>query len=71
MNLLIAFVTLAFGVLAITSPARAAEVWGAQQQLSKLAPRNRAIYLVFCRILGGLLILAGILVALDDLFHWE
>jgi hypothetical protein len=70
MNLVVGFIAVAFGVFTAVSPARAAEIWGAGR-LSKLDPRKRSVYLFCCRIFGGFLGLAGILVVAGGFLHWD
>jgi hypothetical protein len=70
MDLTIGAIALAFGVFTLVSPVRAAEVWGAGR-LSKLDPRKRANYLIWCRVFGAFLGLAGILVAAGGILHWD
>jgi hypothetical protein len=57
---LVSVITVAFGIVAALSPARAARVWG-WKNLDHLAPAARTWYLRIYRAWGLILCAAGIL----------
>ena len=65
-NLLVSIVAMALGTFVAASPHRAARTWGSQR-LANLAPERRASFVRLYRIFGLLLLLAGVLLALDSI----
>lgn len=65
MNMLLSIVAMAFGAVAVASPARAAKVWGAGR-LEGLPAHRRAMFLRWYRIFGVVLFLGGALTAVDS-----
>src|SRR5580700_207630 len=66
MNLLLAAVAMAFGLIVIASPAKAAEIWAAGR-LRGLAPERRVSFLRWYRAFGVVLFLGGVLFAVDSI----
>ena len=65
-NLLVSTVAMALGTFVAASPDRAAKVWGSQR-LHKLAPEGRASFVLWYRVFGVLLFLAGFLFVVDGI----
>jgi membrane protein YqaA with SNARE-associated domain len=65
-NLLVSTVAMALGTFVAASPHRAAKVWGSQR-LHKLAPEGRASFVLWYRVFGALLFLAGFLFVVDNI----
>jgi hypothetical protein len=66
MNLLLGAVAMAFGLIVIVSPARAAEIWAAGR-LQGLAPERRVLFLRWYRAFGVVLFIGGVLFAVDSI----
>ena len=66
MDLSLSAVAVMLGLLVVTSPARAAEVWG-WRHFDQLDPKQRALYLRWYRAFGIILCLGGALVAVDSI----
>ena len=62
MYTLVSLITVAFGIFATISPARAARVWG-WKNLDQLGPAARTWYFRVYRVWGVLLCFTGILLA--------
>ena len=66
MNLVVGFVAIALGVFAAASPAQAAKIWGSER-LERMASQDRVPLFRWYRVLGFLLLIAGVLVAIDTI----
>ncbi|HEV2173777.1 MAG TPA: hypothetical protein VGR71_09430 [Nitrospira sp.] len=66
MNLLLSAIAVTLGLFVVASPARAAEIWG-WRHFDKLAPAQRALYLLWYRAFGIILCLGGMLFAIDNM----
>jgi hypothetical protein len=63
-NLLVSTVAIALGTFVAAFPHRAAKIWGSQQ-LAKLAPERKALFVGWYRAFGIILCLAGVLLTVD------
>jgi len=68
-NALVSTVTIALGAFVVASPDRAARIWGAQR-LEKLPPERRASFVSWYRVFGILLLLGGLLFAIDSMLSF-
>jgi hypothetical protein len=64
-NLLVSTVAVALGTFTAAPPHRAAKIWGSQR-LANLAPERRASFVLYYRVFGILLCLAGVLLAAES-----
>jgi hypothetical protein len=69
-NLLVGVVTMALGLFLVTSPARAAKIWGSEH-LAGIAPEKRPSFLRLYRLFGVILSVGGALFALDSTGFWN
>lgn len=65
-NLSLSAFAVMLGLFVMTSPTRAAEIWG-WSHLNKLAPKQKALYLRWYRTFGIVLCLGGVLFAVDSI----
>ncbi len=65
MALLMSAVGIALGAFVAVEPARAAQIWGSER-LKKLAPRHRAIFLLWFRAFGIFLCIGAALFAVES-----
>jgi hypothetical protein len=66
MNLVVSLVAIILGALIAASPAQAARIWGSEE-LEKLAPPQKTVFVRWFRALGILICLGGILSAIDTI----
>ena len=66
MNLFVTVAAMALGIFVMSSPARAANIWGAKR-LEDLPPKRRVTYLRLYRVLGVSLCLASVMLAIESL----
>jgi hypothetical protein len=65
-NLSLSALAVMLGLFVMTSPTRAAEIWG-WSHLNRLAPKQKTLYLRWYRTFGIVLCLGGMLFALDSI----
>jgi hypothetical protein len=65
MNILVSTIALALGLFITSAPAQAARVWSAGR-MEKLAPARRVWFLRAYRTLGVMMLVTGVLFALDS-----
>ena len=65
-NLSLSAFAVMLGLFVMTSPTRAAEIWG-WSHLNELAPKQKALYLRWYRTFGIVLCLGGVLFAVDSI----
>jgi len=68
-NALVSAVTVALGMFVVTSPEKAARIWGSQR-FDKLAPERRASFINWYRVFGIFLLLGGLLFAIDTILSF-
>jgi len=66
MDLSLSAVAVLLGLFVMNSPTRAATIWG-WGHLNKLAPKQKALYLLWYRAFGIVLCLGGMLFAVDSI----
>jgi len=69
-NLSVSTVAMVLGLFVVTSPARAAKIWGSER-FERLAPQNRTSFLRWWRVFGILLCLGGVLFAIDSIGYLD
>ena len=67
-NLWVSAVAMALGIFVLTSPAKAAKVWGSEK-FYKLSPEQRVPLLRWWRAFGFLLCLAAVLIMADSIAY--
>jgi hypothetical protein len=65
MNLVVSLVAVILGVFITAFPSQAARIWGSDE-LKKLAPARKIVFLRWWQVFGILLCLGGILSAVDS-----
>ena len=68
MNFVITAIAVGIGAFFAISPVKAASIWG-RTDLDALGATRRAVYLWSFRAMGIALGLAGVLVAVDGMYH--
>ena len=68
-NIFVSVITLTLGTFVVTSPDKAAKIWGAER-FDKLAPERRASFINWYRVFGIFLLLGGVLFAVDNILSF-